>query len=111
MLVDIRSRTGRVTSGLRSYVHRARDMSLGRFRHRIREVIVRIPDGDVHTARECEVDLRLDGRSHVVARGRAADIYAAISRAFGRAARAVARRPEPRRIARALPPLQPMNPS
>ena len=107
MLVDIRSRSGRVTSGLRTYVHRARDMTLGRFRNRIREVVVRIPDGDPDTARECEVDLRLDGHQHVLARGRATDLYAAISRAFDRAARAIARRPRPGRVALALRPMLP----
>lgn len=105
MLIDIRSRSGRITSGLRSYVHRARDVSLGRFRNRILEVVVRIPDGDVHLARECEVDLRLDGHRHVVARGRATDMYAAISRAFTRAANAIARRPPPRRRAQAVRPM------
>ena len=107
MLVDIRSRMGPVSSGLRSFVHRARDLSLGRFRHRVREVVVRIQTDEPDAPRRCEVDLRLDDRTHVIAQGRAADLYAAITRAFARAARAVARRQAAPRKPRAYTPMLP----
>ena len=107
MLVDIRSRTGRISSGLRSYVHRVRDLNFGRFRHRVREVVVKVADDHGEHTRECEVEVRLGDRTQVVARARAGDLYAAISRAFERAARAVASRPPAKPLARALPPLLP----
>jgi len=107
MLIDIRSGTRRISSGLSTFVHRTRDLSLGRFRNRIREVVVRIVADESNTPRECEVKLRLSDRSHVIARGRATDLYGAINRAFARAARAVARRRPPPRLPRALSPLLP----
>ena len=102
MLVDIRSRTGRISSGLRSYVHRVRDLSFGRFRDRVRQVVVKVTDGG-NALRECVVDVQLKDRGQVVARGRAPDLYAAIRSAFAHAARALARRDQARRLPRVLP--------
>lgn len=80
MLLDINSSTGRISSGLRNHVHHVRDLSSGRLHQRARRVVVKVAESRDGALRECETDLRLDGRTEVVARGRAPELHAARQR-------------------------------
>jgi len=95
MKIGIQCRGFSLSSALAGYVHKRLDFLLGRGMRRLRRVDVTLSDvngprGGVD--KRCLVKVSLDGLRPVVIEDVQPDLYLAIDRAAGRAARTVARR-------------------
>ena len=95
MQIAIQSRDFSLTDALQDHVNRRIGFTLARGASRVRRVDVRLSDlngprGGVD--KRCLIEVRLDGLPAVVVEDVQADMYTAIDRAAGRAARTVMRR-------------------
>ena len=95
MHIDIQARGFRLTEALRAQAERRVRLALGSAGGRVRSVVMRLADengprGGVD--KRCTIRANLPGGPPVVIEQQEADLYVAIDRAAGRAARAVSRR-------------------
>jgi putative sigma-54 modulation protein len=95
MQIAIQARGFSLTAAIESHVRRRLDFTLARGASRMRRVDVRLSDlngprGGVD--KRCLIEVRLDGLPPVVVEDVQSDLYTAIDRAAGRAARTVVRR-------------------
>jgi ribosomal subunit interface protein len=95
MRIAVQTRGFSLTEALENHVRRRIGFTLTRAASRVRRVDVRLSDlngprGGVD--KRCLVEVRLDGLPVVVVEDVQSDLYTAIDRAAGRAARAVMRR-------------------
>jgi putative sigma-54 modulation protein len=95
MQIVVQARGFPLTEALKNHVHNRLGLTLSRLVNRIRRVSVRLSDlngprGGVD--KRCLVELRLSGMPAVVVEDVQPDLYTAIDRACGRAARTVMRR-------------------
>jgi ribosome-associated translation inhibitor RaiA len=95
MQIAIQARGFPLTEALKNHVHIRLGFNLSHAARRIRRVGIRLSDlngprGGVD--KRCLVEVRLDGLSPVVIEDIEPDMYTAIDRAVGRAARTVMRR-------------------
>jgi ribosomal subunit interface protein len=95
MQVDIQSRNFPLTNALRSYVERRLCFDLMRYQPAMSRLQVRLSDVNGPRGgpdKRCQVWVRLIAQPDVVVEDTEADLYNAVDRALGRAARAVSRR-------------------
>lgn len=95
MRMGILARGIALTEAIRLYAQRRLKTALGRYRHALASVQVRLldvngPRGGVD--KHCVVEVRGPALAPIIVRERDADLYVAIDRAAGRVDRAVARR-------------------
>lgn len=95
MQLDIQATDFALTDSLRQYVERRSRFELSRYQPAASRLQVRL--GDVNGPRggadkRCRVRVCLVGQPEVVVEDTQVDLYAAVDRALGRAARAVSRR-------------------
>jgi putative sigma-54 modulation protein len=95
MRIDIQARGFNLTEGLRAQAERRVRFALGSASGRVRSVVMRLADENGPRGGEdkrCTIRANLPGGPPVVIEHQEADLYVAIDRAAGRAARAVSRR-------------------
>ncbi len=95
MQTDIHARGFSMTDAIENHVHRRLGFNFSYASNRVRRVHVRLSDlngprGGVD--KRCLVEVRLEGLPVVVVEDIQSDMYTAIDRAVGRAARTVSRR-------------------
>ena len=95
MQTIIQARGFTMTEALENHVHKRLAFTLSRVMSRIRRVTVRLSDlngprGGID--KRCQIEVNLDGLPVVIVDDIQSDMYTAINRAFGRAARTVMRR-------------------
>ena len=95
MLIAIHARGFPLTDAIKDHVHKRLGYTLARGGDRIGRVVVRLSDlngprGGID--KRCLIEIRLDGLSTVVVEDVQSDLYTAIDRATGRAARTINRR-------------------
>jgi putative sigma-54 modulation protein len=95
MQTDIQARSFPLTDALRNHVHNRLGFTFLYASSRVRRVLVRLSDlngprGGID--KRCLVEVRLEGLPVVVVEDVQSDMYSAIDRAVGRAARTVKRR-------------------
>jgi ribosomal subunit interface protein len=95
MQIDIQARGFPLTEALENHVQTRISYTLSRAVSRIRRVVITLSDlngprGGVD--KRCLIQVRIDGLSTVVVEDIQSDMYTAIDRAVGRAARTVMRR-------------------
>jgi hypothetical protein len=106
MHVETRTHEFSLTDGLKGFLRRRIEFTLGRYRDAIRRVVVRLrgrPGGRAGAASACLLEVELASRSRLVISDADPDLYRAITRATRRADQQIARRLARRPPRQALP--------